>query len=150
MASNAQSFSLDIAKFIEKAKAAPEQVVRKVGLSIGSRLVDMSPVADPDTWKNPDPTYVGGRFRANWNLSFGVIDTSTTKSVDKAGAATKERMRVMLNGWPVGAEIFFTNSLPYAIPLEYGYSNQAPLGMVRITVAEFQTFVNAAVAELPK
>jgi hypothetical protein len=133
-----ETFGLDIARFVEKAKAAPEQVVRKVGLDLASRVVLRSPV---DT----------GRFRANWNVAFGRVDTLTTPSTDKTGGKTLERVRVQLNGWAPGQDIYLTNSLPYAIPLEYGWSKkQAPQGMVRITVAEFQTFVNAAVAELPK
>lgn len=133
-----ETFGLDIARFVEKAKAAPEQVVRKIGLDLASRVVLRSPV---DT----------GRFRANWNVAFGRVDTLTTPSTDKTGGKTLERVRVQLNGWTHGQDIYLTNSLPYAIPLEYGWSKkQAPQGMVRITVAEFQTFVNAAVAELPK
>lgn len=135
---DSETFGLDIARFVEKAKAAPEQVVRKVGLDLASRVVLRSPV---DT----------GRFRANWNVAFGRVDTLTTPSTDKTGGKTLERVRVQLNGWTPGQDIYLTNSLPYAIPLEYGWSKkQAPQGMVRITVAEFQTFVNAAVAELPK
>lgn len=133
-----ETFGLDIARFVEKAKAAPEQVVRKVGLDLASRVVLRSPV---DT----------GRFRANWNVAFGRVDTLTTPSADKTGGKTLERVRVQLNGWTAGQDIYLTNSLPYAIPLEYGWSKkQAPQGMVRITVTEFQTFVNAAIAELPK
>lgn len=137
MASDAQTFGLDIAKFVEKAKAAPEQVVRKVGLDLTASVVRKSPV---DT----------GRFRANWNIAFGHIDVLTTTGTDKSGGGTVERARVLLNGWQVDQDIYLTNSLPYAIPLEYGHSDQAPNGMVRLTVTEFQTFINAAVAELPK
>ena len=43
------------------------------------------------------------------------------------------------------------NSLPYIRPLEYeGHSKQAPAGMVRVSVTEFQTFVDNAVKALPK
>jgi hypothetical protein len=42
------------------------------------------------------------------------------------------------------------NALPYGPRLEYeGWSSQAPAGMVRISVVEFQTFVDKAVMELP-
>jgi hypothetical protein len=136
VADTPQVFALNIASFVDKAKAAPAQVVRKVGLDMATRVVMRSPV---DT----------GRFRANWNVAFGHVDTLTTPSTDKSGGKTRERVRIQLNGWAPGAgDIFLTNSLPYAIPLEYGHSkSQAPQGMVRLTVAEFQTFVNAAVAE---
>lgn len=139
MADTPQVFALNLQKFVDKAKAAPAQVVRKVGLDLATRVVMRSPV---DT----------GRFRANWNVAFGRVDTLTTPSTDKSGGKTTERVRVQLNGWSPGAgDIYLTNSLPYAIPLEYGHSKkQAPQGMVRLTVVEFQTFVNAAVAEQTK
>ncbi|WP_256203847.1 MULTISPECIES: hypothetical protein [unclassified Pseudomonas] len=37
------------------------------------------------------------------------------------------------------------NNLPYAIPLEYGHSTQAPAGMVRVTLANFQHIVDEAI-----
>ena len=136
MADSPEVFALKLGEFIEKAKGAPKQVVRKFGLDMFSQVVERSPV---DT----------GRFKANWNVAFDRVDTFTTPSTDKAGGKTKERIRVMLNGWEVGQSIFFTNSLPYAIPLEYGHSKkQAPLGMVRITVAEAQDYISKAVAEV--
>lgn len=138
MASDAKTFGLNISEFVEKAKAAPEQVVRKVGLELTSSVVRRSPV---DT----------GRFRANWNVAFGSIDATTTAATDKAGGSTVARAAALLKGWQVDQDIYLTNSLPYAIPLEYGHSQkQAPNGMVRITVTEFQTFIDRAVAELPK
>ena len=157
-----ETFGLDIARFVEKAKAAPEQVVRKVGLDLATKVVERSPVGNHELWAEniarkakglpPLPAgYVGGRFRANWNVAFGRVDTLTTPSTDKSGAKTRERIRIQLNGWTPGQEIYLTNSLPYAIPLEYGHSKtQAPNGMVRITVTEFQTFVSQAAAEVAK
>ena len=43
-----------------------------------------------------------------------------------------------------GATIYLVNNLPYAVRLEYGWSKQAPAGMVRITAAEFQSIVDDA------
>ena len=37
-----------------------------------------------------------------------------------------------------------TNSLPYAIRVENGYSTQAPAGMVKVTVVQFQNFIAKA------
>lgn len=132
-----QVFALQLSKLIEKAKAAPEKVVRRAVLDIAERVLVRSPV---DT----------GRFKANWNIAFGKIDGLTTASTDTSGGRTLSRIRVQLNGWGVNAgDIFLTNSLPYAIPLEEGHSKaQAPLGMVKVTVTEFQTFIQAAAAEV--
>jgi len=148
----ADTFALDISKFIAKAKANGEQVVQKVGADVLASVVDKTPVGDPSLWKSKPPKgYVGGRLRANWNVSFGAPDISTTTTVDAAGGATKSRGVEIIAQWDGQADIYVMNSLPYVRPIEYeGHSLQAPAGMVRITVAEFQTFVAEAVETLPK
>lgn len=127
----ADTFALDVSRFVEKAKIAPAVVVRKLGLDLASSVVLGSPV---DT----------GRFRANWNIAFGAPDESTSQATDKSGGQAINRVRAQLAGFNEPVDIYLTNSLPYAIPLEYGSSKQAPQGMVRITVAKFQSFVDAA------
>lgn len=89
--------------------------------------------------------YVGGRFRGNWMFSIGSPDNTTTDDVDPSGRNTSARI---VNGaleFKAGETAYITNSLPYAIPLEYGHSTQAPGGMVRITVARFQQIVLEAI-----
>lgn len=89
--------------------------------------------------------YVGGRFRGNWMFSIGSPDTSTVDQVDPGGSRSMARI---VNGaleFDAGETAYITNSLPYAIPLEYGHSTQAPSGMVRITLANFQKIVEEAI-----
>ena len=152
----ADTFTLDMAKFIAKAGANVEKVVQKTCSGMFAKTVDRTPVGYPPNWKSvlaggkPPKGYVGGRLRANWNASIGTPDLSVTHAIDKTGAATNARISTKLHGWQ-GGDIYLMNSLPYVRPIEYGHSiTQTPLGMVRITVAEFQTFVNKAVAGLPK
>jgi hypothetical protein len=57
--------------------------------------------------------------------------------------------QVTLNGVKCGPPIYIVNNLPYAIPLEYGHSSQAPQGMVRLAAIEFQQLVDEAVRGLP-
>jgi hypothetical protein len=126
------TFTLSLAEF---ARAAPEQaraVVRKVATDVLTKTVLRSPV---DT----------GRFRANWATSFGAPSYRVTSDTDASGQIAITRGARTISRAYGDYPIYITNSLPYAIPLEYGYSKQAPAGMVRITVAEFQTFVDNAV-----
>jgi hypothetical protein len=44
----------------------------------------------------------------------------------------------MANRLEAGSIFYLTNNLPYGERLEYGYSKQAPSGMVRITLAEYE------------
>lgn len=92
--------------------------------------------------------YVGGRFRSNWNVSVGQPNTSTSERVVDASQVIDEAAAVTLTA-RAGDVVFISNNLPYAQRLEEGWSKQAPHGMVKITVARFQSIVDAAVANLP-
>ena len=143
------TFALDVSKFVAKATAAPATVTRKVALDVLAKVVLRTPVGNPDKWKNPPPPgYVGGRLRANWNTSIGRGDFTTSKSTtDNAVRRGESRLRA----YDGTQDIYLLNSLPYVRRIEYeGWSSQAKAGMVRITLAEFQTFVDKAVRSLPK
>ena len=142
-----KSFALDVAKFAEKAGGNVKQVVRKVAVDTLSKVVERTPVGNPENWKSPPPPgYVGGRLRANWNASLSNADFSTSERTDKDGSPTVSRGASRLSRFDGVQDIHIMNSLPYVRRIEYeGWSQQAPAGMVRVTVAEFQTFVDAAV-----
>jgi len=148
----ADTFALDVSRFVAKAEANAKAVAQKVTIDVLRSVIDKSPVGNPALWKSPAPAgYVGGRFRANWNTSVGRADTATTTKTDAAGSGTKSRGAVVVQGWDGQGDCYITNSLPYGPELEYkGHSSQAPAGMVRVTVVEFQSFVNQAVRSLPK
>ncbi|WLH76838.1 hypothetical protein PSH81_13835 [Pseudomonas sp. FP2335] len=96
--------------------------------------------------------YVGGRFRGNWQVSFEVGATGMLDLVDPTGSAAKAIGKGVLEHYQIGiGKIWIMNNLPYGPRLEYeGWSNQAPAGMVQITVTEFQMYINKAVSELSK
>lgn len=129
----AQTFSLDIRAWCDKAKERADLVVRKVALDVGSRVVLRSPV---DT----------GRFRANWQYGVGAPVLKTTETVDASGTETIARIGTLAATARLGDVIYLSNSLPYALRLEAGYSKQAPAGMVGLTVLEFQAAVDRSVA----
>jgi hypothetical protein len=128
------SFSLSIRNWVEKTKDRQDLVTRKIGMDVLTRVVLRSPVDK-------------GRFRANWQVSFDTPLRGTVKADDKNGAGTIAKGHAILQGAIAGRDIWIVNNLPYAIPLEYGWSKQAPAGMVRITVREFRAIVNKAAAE---
>ena len=123
------SFALDVSKFVEKAKKNPEKVMRQVSIKLFSAIIKASPV---DT----------GRFRMNWMASGGNPASGVTDATDKSGnIATGNATSFVLKAadW---REFTLTNNLPYAQRLEYGWSQQAPQGMVRINVSRFQQLIN--------
>lgn len=93
-------------------------------------------------------TYVGGRFRGNWQVTVGAPATDALDRTDATGTASLADGGAVIANVEMGVVVFLVNNLPYAQSLEYGHSTQAPNGMVRITVAEFQAIVADAAKKL--
>lgn len=129
--------------FTQKAKAQADEAVRAVAMGILNSVVMKSPVGNPSIWKTkyPPKGYVGGRFRGNWQISSSVPAEGTVERIDASGMDTINTEGAKLTEFKAGLPIYLVNNLPYAIPLEYGHSTQAPAGMVRLTVTEFRSIV---------
>lgn len=125
----AARWTIPLDKVVAEQKEQLHLTVRRITFEAFSRVVKRSPV---DT----------GRFRANWNVSFGTPDYTTTPSVAQ-GRGDLQAAEALKS--PVGGVTYISNGLPYAQRLEYGWSKQAPAGMVRVTVAEFDGLVSGAV-----
>lgn len=124
------SFTVDLTKWVAKAKGNVDKVLRETVVLASQQIVQRSPV---DT----------GRFRANWQFSVGAPDLTTSDRVDPSGSLTIARILGQVAGIKAGPTVYLTNSLPYAHRLEYeGWSDQAPQGMVRVTLAGLQASVN--------
>ena len=115
-------WSTPIAALAEKAKLDVETVAKKVTADLFTAVVLKSPV---DT----------GRFRANWNVSVGAPDYTTTTSTAKGRGVTEAARAATLD---IGGVVWLANGLPYARRLEFGWSKQAPTGMVRLSLLEFR------------
>jgi hypothetical protein len=86
-----------------------------------------------------------GRFRASWTIGVGQPDPSGAPPAQAGQVATPEPR---LPAITVGATYYHANSLPYARRLEYGWSQQAPAGMVRLTAQEVPQIIEAIVAQV--
>ncbi|WP_414707838.1 hypothetical protein [Pseudomonas sp. UBA6562] len=202
-------FAESIRAFAEQAQHALDATFREIVIEIGSSVIRMSPVGNPEIWaanvvhrnantraaddydykvairntlinlnesnftksgklrkgvKYAKPLtktereqnfavnglvtgqgYVGGRFRGNWQFS---IDSPATNELDRIDPSGNEAISALLNqvqALTIGQTAYIVNNLPYAIPLEYGHSTQAPGGMVRVTLANFQRIVDQAI-----
>lgn len=123
-------FSIPLDRLAGSMKIDLETVARKITFDLFSKVNLRSPV---DT----------GRFRANWNVSYGVPDVSFTDNTNQNRATAEIGKALTL---PVGGVTWMANGLPYATRLEYGYSQQAPAGMVRVSVSEFSDIARKAQA----
>jgi hypothetical protein len=90
------------------------------------RIVDRTPV-------------LSGSLRASWYASYGAPEY---RFVDVAGNKHKIGVAISPAVFPLEYDrnqawnIVITNGAPYANRMEHGDSNQAPVGMVRISVLE--------------
>lgn len=138
------SWSVPLDRLAQRAQAQFEDVARMATFNLFRAVILKSPVGNPDLWQTPAPPgYVGGRFRSNWNVSYGNPDYAYTTSTNIARGDVEAAKALTL---PVGGVVYLSNGLPYARELEYGYSTQTPLGMIRTSVAEFNQFVDRALA----
>ena len=142
------SFSLDIRKFAEKAAANTNDVIAGTCLDLSRRIILRTPV---DT----------GQARWGWIPTIGTPSSSKTDGSDKSGAKRINEVSVTSANAP-GNIFFLTNNMPYINKLEYGgypspsptgktasgYSTQAPSGMVRVTIREFNQIVDKQAAEV--
>lgn len=128
-------FTLDVKAFCEKAKKNPETVMRAVSMKLFSAIIKSSPV---DT----------GRFRMNWQTSGATPKSGNVAGFDKSGSTAIASAQTFISNTQVWQEFTLTNNLPYAQRLEYGYSKQAPVGMVRVNVARFNTLLAEEAAKV--
>jgi hypothetical protein len=124
---NAKQFSIDLTRWgtsLEKEQAP--NFIRKIALELLKKVTMKSPV---DT----------GRFRANWMVGIGGADETTTENTVNDAMM---RGSIVLTGYKTLKQIHISNNLPYAAALEHGHSQQAPLGVAEVSVAEIEAHFN--------
>lgn len=142
-------FALDLQKFAEKAGRKADDVVGNVVVRVAAELDRRSPVGDATYWKNPAPKgYIGGHFRANWQLGVGTRPTAEVAGVDPSGARTLGAIIAEVPEEAAGRVYWLVNNAPYAQRIENGWSRQAPQGLVGLTVVQFQQIVREATEAL--
>jgi hypothetical protein len=131
------SFEDQIRAWQVKTERTMTQVGRKVALELFRRVIYKTPV---DT----------GRARANWQVTIGTPAAGTIEIDDTNGGATMSKATAASAGFKAGDTIYLTNNLPYIRRLEEGSSQQAPAGMVALTVQEFAQIVNQISVEVSR
>jgi hypothetical protein len=126
-------FSVDIARFVEKANGNIERAARQAVVLAAQGLIMRTPV---DT----------GRARGNWVFGAGAINYEVVETrMDRSGGATQGAIAAAVMTVRVASFPYFyvSNSLPYIQRLEDGWSQQAPAGMVKATLAELPQQIEA-------
>lgn len=137
MANDLRSFELQLDRAYErKVEQRVAQVTRWVALEALRRAVLKSPV---DT----------GRFRGNWQTAVSVRPDGTLDVLDPSGSATLAEGSRNISQLQPYEVVYLSNNVEYAAALEDGHSQQAPQGVVAVTVAELQAFFNNIPADQP-
>jgi hypothetical protein len=133
LSSNATLWAERLQKNTTRLGVRVRQAAIETTAQLGEALVDNSPV---DT----------GRFRANWQHGVNVAPFGVLDVLDPSGAETKAKLRAHVMQADPGLHVF-TNNLPYARRIEHGWSDQAPAGVVGVTVLQFGGRFVRSVAE---
>ena len=96
------------------------QARRTIILDVATAVIDGTPVKT-------------GALRGSWQGSIEAPILDSIPRLDPSGELPKAQVASL----PVSLsnDIYLANSLPYAERIEYGYSQQAPAGMVRVNIA---------------
>lgn len=128
------SFREQLEQFSESTMARADEVFRSIVIQVGESVVSLSPV-------------LTGQFKGAWRFSVGSADSSVPVTPDPDGRSTISAIVSGAQSLSYGQAAYIANNLPYAIALEYGYSNKAPSGIVRVTQQRFEQIVRRAIAE---
>lgn len=142
-------WSLPLDRYARTFRGDLEKAARAVALDLFSRIIVKTPV---DT----------GRARGNWMIDigrapegmlaqgFGPGRAEGGEPGSNAAAAQANAMAQAsrLGGFRLGVTISIRNTLPYIIRLENGWSDQAPAGMVKVTLTEVGAVTARAAARI--
>lgn len=131
---SARDFAIDLKKFGEITREQGRVIFRKIALDLDARIVLGTPV---DT----------GRARGNWFPSINTPSSRVDLSAsDKSGGSAISAAQGIVTVADLGDTIWFTNNLPYILPLENGHSKQAPIGMVDVNLNAVAAFYGGSIS----
>lgn len=133
-------FDAGLEQFAKVLDIAPRVVMRRIVLDVHTRITNRTPVAT-------------GRAKASWDVKNGTpsnfIPPITVGKVNPASAAGKDvsnQIASITGTMPV----YITTAIDYMKYLENGSSQQAPAGMVRISMAEIEIEIEDIIAQAAK
>ena len=136
-----KSFTATIDAFTRQLEGKLDQFVQDVALEAAEAIVvgnEFSPGTPVDT----------GFARASWWASINSLGGAQGTVVPSAGAGAESvsAMSLVITKAKAGDIIYLLNNAAYIEMLEKGWSDQAPVGMVQVTLAAAQLIVNKVAA----
>lgn len=143
------SFESQVKKWAKKAIKRKDNIVSYSFKRLGTLVVNRTPIGDVSTWENNPPIdYRPGTLANNWFAGIGEPEPVELREPNVTAADSLSQIDAASLIAP-GKLMHISNPSPHARRNEYGWSNQAPQGMVRISVREWQDIVRQAVANVP-
>lgn len=134
-------WSKQLKNIIIENKEVTERQLRAGMFDAANTVILGSPVGNDSLWQRPAPKYyVGGSYRSNHRISISKI-TSVEKDIETQ-SSTMMKIKAEIAKFKIGETLFMTNPLPYAVPIEYAHSSQAPDGVYRPAVKRLIKFLN--------
>jgi hypothetical protein len=109
------SWTDDLQKLCTKGGHDLGELAKAIKIEAFSGIVSDTRVADPSTWKNPVPGYVGGRLRGNWQIQENTQASGELERTDPSGAAVTSEVNAKSTE---DGLTYFVNNLPYAAVYE--------------------------------
>lgn len=123
------TFASDIKKATEKYKKGYNDVVNISLFKLSRSVVFMTPVDE-------------GRAQGNW---FASIDSFNSSMISDKTSPQLSQIENITDD-VAGSTFYLINNLPYIGRLEFdGHSTQAPNGMVRVSIENFQQMLNETI-----
>ena len=121
-----------LSNLVAKYKDRLENMQRLSAAALSAKVITRTPV-------------LTGSLRASWTPNNG---SPIANNVNIGGGGnSRAAVTAVVNSLKAGDTYSLANGQPYARRIEYeGWSAKAPGGMVRVSVAEWQSVVNEAVA----
>lgn len=123
----------DMERYIEGKKIALHDALRLAFLEIGVSIIENTPVDE-------------GFARGSWTFSQSKNPVFNSKA-DKSGQAAISSLENGVSQAKKYAVYYLLSNLVYMPRLEYGWSQQAPAGMIRTSINRFETELRKRINE---
>ena len=121
------SFESDIGRFQAKIEGNSPKFVKQVVFQAYKMITEKTPVKT-------------GRAKNNWFVQSGSPSGETTESTDLSMGRMVAEVAKITGKEP---DIYISNNLDYIMALEHGHSQQAPAGMVQISVQQLKHYIES-------
>lgn len=139
----ADQFALDLSKTAAMFKEDGNKFCRAIAANAFEQIIRYTPVGNPSGWKNPKaapPGYVGGTARNSWFFTLGKPSNAQASATPEASGSTALGSLSGIAAGKMGDTFYLNNNVPYIRRLEFGWSKQAPSGMVRKAFENIRAF----------